>query len=158
MMETKYHTLLTSLLLGCYILIIHPIHMSMYALPVHIHSHINKASYYWNLMKNWWLIFIVRPASARDNNPNILPFGNYITSTVKWELYYTQYDISGNYITPNTTLQFSNPHYKYDIIPTVINFPPPPVYVEYFIINCSMYSYQYVHNKPFTRIFRSSVL
>jgi len=32
---------LTSSLLGCYILIIHLIHMSRYVFTVHIHSHMN---------------------------------------------------------------------------------------------------------------------
>jgi len=49
--ETKYHTLLASSLLGCYILNIHLIHMTRYVLSVHIHPHTNKTSL---VIRNWW--------------------------------------------------------------------------------------------------------
>ena len=95
--ETKHHMFLISLMLGYYILISHLIHMSWYVLSVHIHPHINETSYCWKLVKNWWPIFIVGPASARDNAPVelALPLGNYITPKAQ---------PNGNYITPNTSL------------------------------------------------------
>jgi len=52
---------------------------------------------------NWWIIFIVGPASAQDNGSGDL-------ATASEDLDYALHDTSsGTYITPHTTLQYSNP-------------------------------------------------
>jgi len=109
--------------------------MSRYVLSVHIHPYMNKTSYIWKLVKNWWIIFIVSPASARDYNSE------------------DQATASENFITSHTTLQRSGycfwrlilrltrhfrdiHHYKYDIILISISFPHPSVsWVIYYILS-----------------------
>jgi len=77
--------------------------MSRYVLLVHIYPHTKKTSYYWRLMKNWSIIFIVGPTSALDNGSGDL-------ATASEDLYYASYDTSSRtYIKPHTTLQYSNP-------------------------------------------------
>jgi len=75
-------------------------------------------------MKNWWILFILGPASTRDNGPLLLfLLGNYITPG----------HVSRNLgiKTPNTNYQ-SCDHYKHNITPVSISFSHPDVSCPFY--------------------------
>ena len=98
------------------------------------------------------------PPRPRDNGlsgAGIATWELYYTQgTTKWELYYPQHDTSGNYITPNTTIQFSNPPL---LIPAFISFPTPSVCEVIYYVLSSVHFTTYVHYRPFKGINMSTV-
>jgi len=107
----------------------------------YIHKWISEL--YWKLMKNWWIIFIVGPASAWD-------YGSGDQATTSEDLYYASHDTSGYffrglilrltwhfiedlYYASHDTSGY-NHHHKYDIILASISFSHSSVsWVIYYI-------------------------
>jgi len=80
-------------------------------------------------MKNFWIIFIVGPTSARDYKS-----GDQVTASE--DLYYASHDTSlWTYIMPHKYFRDIY-HYKYDIIPVSISFSHSSVsWVIYYILS-----------------------
>jgi len=79
---------------------------------------------YWKLMKNWWIIFIVGPASAWDYNSGcqVIDFGVLSLRAPYDTSIYNSY-FRGLIIMRPTRHFIDDHHYKYDVIPIFISFP-----------------------------------
>jgi len=156
--ETKWHTFLISLLLGYYILIVHPIHMSRYVFSGHIHPlWIRRV----NLLKtdgdqvyqvhNGTLASPGQQSQCDWSGLQSRPLSrnNISNSKISTECQYTPQEL----LWPQTVLSSvaTSSHYEAVYIDALV-FPIPSVcwvsYYNQFIVQLSVY----VHDIRFTRI------